>query len=217
MASIYGDNSNNTLSGTGFNDDIHGGGGNDLLYGYGGNDSLYGGSDSGLDTLIGGYGNDNLHGGDGNDWLRGEWDNDNLYGDNGNDNLIGGLGNDYLNGGAGNDILDGFWYSANGNGEVDRLRGDSGWDTFVIGDWYGKGYLGNSWAVIEDFNWQEDYIKVQGNLSQYDFRSGSAYGYSSNDTAIVLKNNPNEVLAIALNVSTANNTIQLTSRDFLAT
>lgn len=179
MASIYGDSSNNTLSGTGFNDDIHGGGGNDILYGYGGNDSL--------------------------------------YGDNGNDNLLGGLGNDYLNGGAGNDILDSFLYSANGNGEVDRLRGDSGWDTFVIGDWYGKGYLGNSWAVIEDFNWREDYIKVQGSLSQYDFRSGSAYGYSSNDTAIVLKNNPNEVLAIALNVSTANGSIQLSTRDFLPT
>jgi Ca2+-binding RTX toxin-like protein len=171
---------------------------------------------SGNDRLQGTDFNDNLYGYAGHDTLIGTGGNDNLYGGDGNDNLLGGLGNDYLSGGNGNDILDGFLYSANGNGERDRLRGGAGWDTFVIGDWYGKGYLGNSWAVIEDFNWREDYIKVQGSLSQYDLRSGSAYGYSSNDTAIVLRNNPNEVLAIALNVSTANGSIQLSTRDFLS-
>jgi hypothetical protein len=79
----------------------------------------------------------------------------------------------------------------------------------------GKGYLGrDSWAVIQDFNWREDYIQVKGDLSQYSLRSGSSYGYGSNDTAIVLSSDPNEVLAIALRVSTSNGSIALTTRDF---
>ena len=181
------------------------------IYGNGDNNSLGGSSSS-----------DNLHGGGGNDWLFGYDGNDNLYGDNGNDvlyadqgnyTLTGGRGSDYLNGGDGNDVLDGFYY--NSGREVDTLFGGSGSDTFVIGDYYGKGYLGNGWAVIQDFNWREDYIKVQGNLSQYSLRSGSSYGYGSNDTAIVLSSNPNEVLAIALGVSTSNGSIALTTRDFI--
>lgn len=189
--------------------------GNDRLFGTSGNDSLNG--FAGNDTITGGGGNDTLIGGLGSDSLNGEAGNDRLQGDDGNDTLFGWMGNDTLTGGAGNDVLDGFYYSGlSGNGEVDRLRGDAGADTFVIGDSYGKGYLGNSWAVIEDFNYQYDYIKVQGSLGQYALRGGNLYGYSSNDTAIVLGNNTSEVLAVALNVTPSNNTIQLSSRDFIS-
>lgn len=161
-----------------------------------------GGSNGGGNTNL------NLTGGPGNDILTGSGGNDKLSGLGGNDTLIGG---------AGNDILDGFLYSASGNGEVDQLRGDSGADTFVIGDWYGKGYIGGSWGVIQDFSSaQGDKIKVQGSLSQYELRPGNQYGYSANDTAIVLKSNPREVFAVSLNVSTRNNTIQLSTRDFIS-
>ncbi|WP_354634563.1 peptidoglycan DD-metalloendopeptidase family protein [Planktothricoides raciborskii] len=180
-----------------------------------GNDNITG--TSGNDNIDGLAGNDTISGAAGNDTLKGNTGNDLLYGNDGNDSMLGGLGNDTLIGGAGNDVLDGFWYSGTGgNGEKDRLRGDAGADTFVIGDYYGKGYLGSSWAVIEDFTKGQDRIKVQGSLSQYLLRSGSGYGYSSNDTAIVLKSNPNEVLAVALGVSTSNDTIQLSTRDFIS-
>lgn len=104
-----------------------------------------------------------------------------------------------------------------GNGEIDYLRGDAGADTFVIGDYYGKGYLGSGLAVIQDFDRYADYIKVQGILSQYTLRGGNFHGYSSNDTAIVLSSNPNEVLAVALGVTPANGSIQLSTRDFIPT
>jgi Ca2+-binding RTX toxin-like protein len=207
---IYGNGDNNSLGGSSSSDNLHGGGGNDWLFGYDGDDNLYG--DDGDDNLFGGNGNDRLHGGYGNDNLYGDNGNDVLYADQGNDTLTGGRGSDYLNGGDGNDVLDGFYY--NSGREVDTLFGGSGSDTFVIGDYYGKGYLGNGWAVIQDFNWREDYIQVKGDLSQYSLRSGSSYGYGSNDTAIVLSSDPNEVLAIALRVSTSNGSIALTTRDF---
>lgn len=180
----------------------------DLMRGYEGND-----------TLTGDFGNDNLYGGNGNDSLVGGFDNDFLYGESGNDILRGQQGSDYLNGGSGNDVLDGFWYNKGGNGEKDTLRGGEGSDTFIIGDWYGKGYEGTrDWAVIEDFSQSEgDKIKVQGSLSQYQLRSGDRYGYSSNDTAIVLSSNPSEVFAVALRVSSSKGSIQLSTRDFIAT
>lgn len=182
--------------------------GNDNIVGSAGNDSI---------NALGG--NDTVTGAGGNDTLRGDSGNDLLYGNDGSDLLLGGTGNDTVIGGAGNDVLDAFYYSGlSGNGEVDYLRGDTGADTFVIGDYYGKGYLGSSWAVIQDFsNLQGDKIKVQGSLSQYQLRSGSQYGYSSNDTAIVLSSNPNEVLAVALGVSSSNGSIQLSTRDFITT
>jgi len=112
--------------------------------------------------------NDYLYGSRYNDSMRGEGGNDRLYGNAGNDTLLGGLGNDYLSGGSGNDTLDGFWYSSGGNGEVDTLRGGAGADLFVLGDYYGNGYKGNSWAYIEDFNWQEgDKIQLKDEDGYY--------------------------------------------------
>lgn len=179
-----------------------------------GNDNITGGAGNDVINSLGG--NDTLTGAGGNDTLRGDTGNDRVYGNDGNDYLLGGLGNDTVIGGAGNDIIDGFYYTGlSGNGEVDQLRGDSGADTFVIGDRYGKGYLGNSWAVIQDFSVaQGDKIKVQGSLSQYQLRSGSLYGYASTDVAIVLSSKQSEVLAVALG---ANGSLQLSSRDFIAT
>lgn len=179
-----------------------------------GNDNIIGGAGNDVINSLGG--NDTLTGAGGNDTLRGDTGNDQVYGNDGNDYVLGGLGNDTVVGGAGNDIVDGFYYTGlSGNGEVDSLRGDSGADTFVIGDYYGKGYLGVSWAVIQDFSVaQGDKIKVQGSLSQYQLRSGSLYGYASSDVAIVLSSKPSEVLAVALG---ANGSLQLSSRDFIAT
>jgi Ca2+-binding RTX toxin-like protein len=180
-----------------------------------GNDNITGGA--GNDNINSLAGNDTVSGAAGNDTLNGNSGNDQLFGNDGNDSLMGWTGNDSLRGGNGNDVLDAFYYSGlSGNGEIDYLRGDAGADTFVIGDSYGKGYLGNSYAVIEDFNWRDDIIKIQGSLSQYALKPGNLYGFSASDTAIVLSSNNSEVLAIARNVSTANSTIRYSSYDFLS-
>lgn len=180
-----------------------------------GNDNITGGA--GNDNINSLAGNDTVSGAAGNDTINGNSGNDQLFGNDGNDSLMGWTGNDTVTGGNGNDVLDAFYYSGlSGNGEIDYLRGDAGVDTFVIGDSYGKGYLGNSYAVIEDFNWRDDIIKIQGSLSQYALKPGNLYGFSANDTAIVLSSNNSEVLAIARNVSTANSTIRYSSSDFLS-
>ena len=180
-----------------------------------GNDNITG--DAGNNNINSLAGNDTVSGAAGNDTINGNSGNDQLFGNDGNDSLMGWTGNDTVTGGNGNDVLDAFYYSGlSGNGEIDYLRGDVGIDTFVIGDSYGKGYLGNSYAVIEDFKWQDDIIKIQGSLSQYALKPGNLYGFSANDTAIVLSSNNSEVLAIARNVSTANSTIRYSSSDFLS-
>lgn len=87
MATIYGSNSGETLSG---------GTGADLIYGYGGNDTLYG--NAGGDYINGGRGDDTMYGGDGNDVFE--------IGGTGSQNA-GGLTNgwDNFDGGTGNDII----------------------------------------------------------------------------------------------------------------
>lgn len=102
MANINGNNSNNTLIGTGFADTIRGRKGDDLLDGLGGNDLLLGGS--GDDTLLGGLGDDTLNGGNDADVLDGGAGDDSLDGGKGSDSLIASEGNDTLNGGDGVDV-----------------------------------------------------------------------------------------------------------------
>ncbi|WP_254174834.1 calcium-binding protein [Planktothrix pseudagardhii] len=173
------------------------------------------------------YGNDSsnyLTGSSYDDQIYAYGGNDTVIGNGGNDYLEGGLGNDSVIGGSGNDTIDAFWATPY-NGERDILNGGPGYDKFVIGDSYsGKGYLGNSWAVIQDFNWREDYIKVQGSLNQYSLLPGNVngYGYSPSDMAIVSSSNSSEVYAIVINgnlndPSNGNlKNLQLSTRDFIS-
>ncbi|MBD2463502.1 hypothetical protein H6G89_21085 [Oscillatoria sp. FACHB-1407] len=156
-------------------DIIYGLAGNDLIYGLGGSDIIDAGldhdtvfGDAGDDTLLGRSGNDTLHGGIGSDSLWGEGDHDWLH---------GGEGNDYLMGGSGNDLLTGVqWDEWNaGQGEIDELTGGSGADTFVLGDsyeaYYDDGYSGSlgtsDYALIKDFNANQDKITLHGSSSDY--------------------------------------------------
>ncbi|SFS13157.1 calcium-binding protein [Sphingomonas jatrophae] len=86
MATVPGDDDNNTLTGTSGADMIYGQGGNDVLSGGDGNDVLYGGS--GNDRLFGGEGNDQLTGGEGADYMVGGAGNDTYYVDNTADVVI---------------------------------------------------------------------------------------------------------------------------------
>lgn len=135
--------------------------------------------------------------------------NDTLNGGAGNDILIGGAGNDYLVGGAGNDILIGInansvavsktngvvvlQISTSGNpgqGEIDTLIGGDGADKFILSDsnnvYYNDGNAATSgnqdYALIMDFNLNEDKIHLKGAATNYGLQT------SGGDTNIYLDN-----------------------------
>ena len=106
--------------------------------------------------------------------------NDTIKGNNTGNTLTGGKGNDILTGGNGNDILNGTNSTARGVGEVDKLIGGGGRDTFVFGDSNGAFYLGNGandYASIEDFDFTKDRIQLGGNKDllsvKFDRQSGT--------------------------------------------
>ena len=187
---IKGSTSNDLISGDKGDDTLSGGDGNDSLAGDDGGDSLFG--DSGNDTIDGGNNGDTMFGAAGNDLLFGGNNQDQLVGDEGNDTLIGGTDKDLLIGGLGNDILVG----ADPNnfelqlGEQDTLIGGSGADLFILGDENQIYYDDRNpntegstdYAVIQDFNSQQDRIQLKGDRSSYElsFFTGSQGNTSAN-------------------------------------
>ncbi|MDY6902741.1 MAG: calcium-binding protein, partial [Cyanobacteriota bacterium] len=173
--------------GTG-NDYLNGGNQKDSLEGGAGRDRLYGGDAD--DTLIGGAGNDYINGGFGVDFLDGGEGRDRLYGGDLNDILIGGSGNDYIDGGDGNDAITGVDIASFGVGEIDRLWGGDGKDTFLLGNASGSFYDdGNNrnkgrsdYAFIRDFDVNDDDIQLFGGETYYlDVTRGSSSVYIDND------------------------------------
>lgn len=75
-ATVYGDDGDDLVLGSGGADRIYGGAGDDSLCGLNGHDILYG--DAGDDQLLGGNGSDFLDGGEGSDNLKGEFGIDHL-------------------------------------------------------------------------------------------------------------------------------------------
>lgn len=104
-------------------------------------------------------------------------DNASLQGSDGVDTIIGLTGSDIINGAEGADTLIGVDSNSPnpGQGEVDTLIGGSGRDLFVLGDkneaYYNdgknKGFGRKDYALIEDFNANEDVIQLHGNTEDY--------------------------------------------------
>lgn len=92
-----------------------------------------------------------------------------------NDTLTGTTAQDFLWGGLGDDSLNGAGSDDAGANEIDYLIGGGGRDTFVLGDaaqaFYDDGQaatLGLSdYALIVDFNLQQDKIQLQGTAADY--------------------------------------------------
>lgn len=122
------------------------------------NDLLYVGDDldnvitggTGHDELEGESGNDTLKGGDGNDTLKGGDGNDDIDGQEGTDKLFGGAGDDILRAGGSKPVI----ITVEGGrrtlvqGDLDRLTGESGNDTF--------GFYGYGRFQVTDFTIGED-------------------------------------------------------------
>jgi len=154
-------------------------------------------------TQVGSSSNNSLMGLASNDALYGMSGDDYLNGGSGNDLLIGGSGKDTLIGGNGDDTLDGY-----GNlGDLDVLTGGHGRDTFVLGDSGLTYYMGANNAVITDFDWRSDMIKLGGQASNYRLAYGSWGGSASMDTALFVGGDCIALIQDTTNVSFA--------RDFL--
>jgi Ca2+-binding RTX toxin-like protein len=177
---IYGDMSNNLLSGGARSDLIVGDAGSDTISGARGNDTIYAGSGDDFvsggwsyDTIFGSSGNDTVSAGPGDDQVYGEDNGDLLRGQMGRDSLFGGAGDDTLEGGYGNDTLEG----AEGR---DLLSGGSGVDTFVFRPGFGQDriidfLLGRGDALqLDDGLWQasltaEQVVAQFGSVSNGNF------------------------------------------------
>jgi Ca2+-binding RTX toxin-like protein len=89
--------------------------------------------------------------------LRGD---DSLFGGDGDDIIIGQTGDDTINGGAGDDIIIGSAPFGDGRifdlGELDRLTGGAGGDTFVLGS-SGDGTLYSDFLFVPGIGTIEDY------------------------------------------------------------
>ena len=181
------------LDGTDYADAIVGEAGNDVISGNGNNDALFGGN--GSDRLFGDVGDDLL------------------FGDEDKDTLIGGMGNDFLAGGGDEDRLIGVELNSSqpGINEQDTLTGGLGADTFILGNEAGIFYddgddsaAGNAdFALISDFNPQEDRLELFGSAEQYslEFESKSE---GSSDARLVYNSGSDsatELVGLLENVS----------------
>jgi Ca2+-binding RTX toxin-like protein len=180
---ILGDPGNDVIDGDKGNDRLFGDSGNDRILGNQGNDAIEGGTgfdslsgDVGKDSLFGEAGDDKLAGNAGNDLISGGDDWDSLSGGDGNDNLFGDAGGDNLKGDAGNDRLVGYNTKDKlATYETDTLTGGAGNDLFVVGDKDGIRYSDKDaktsgdydYALITDFNPQEDKIQLKGSAKLY--------------------------------------------------
>ncbi|PPS42416.1 hypothetical protein B1A85_15375 [Chroococcidiopsis sp. TS-821] len=95
-----------------------------------------------------------------------------IVGNSSNNTIRGQAGNDFIDGGAGNDLIAG---TNRGIGEIDTLTGGSGSDRFILGSattvFYNDGNPTTpgfgDYALITDFNSDEDTIRLNGRRTDY--------------------------------------------------
>ncbi|MCT7956395.1 DUF4347 domain-containing protein [Laspinema palackyanum] len=138
---------------------------------------------------------------------------DMILGTRGSNAIAGMEGDDILFGDAGHDILTGVNVNAAnpGVGEIDRLIGDRGRDTFVLGDanrtYYDSGVDAetglNDFAAIADFAIGEDTIQLHGSAANYYLAASPEEMFAG--TAIYRKEGDREdLVAIVQDVSDLN-------------
>ncbi|PPS45141.1 S-layer family protein [Chroococcidiopsis sp. TS-821] len=215
---------NNTLYGGGGNDTLYGGSyGENFLYGgqgddtyvlvYNPNTQIIEDPNSGIDTVIVDSSSinelsanvENLTLIENNDAFFGVGNNLNntIAGNSLNNILHGRAGNDLLIGNAGNDTLVGTDGTI---GDKDTLTGGSGRDTFILGNATTVFYDDrnstsaglNDYALITDFNINDDFIRLNGKRTDYFLSASSGEDNLPAGTAIFRKVNgeADELIAI---------------------
>ncbi|MDJ0730014.1 MAG: hypothetical protein QNJ33_08480 [Crocosphaera sp.] len=136
------------------------------------------------DAIDGRRGNDQISGVGGHDAISGNEGRDRINGDGGYDFLIGHQGDDTISGGSGNDVIVGVDPTSDfGTYEQDRLRGDEGADTFVLGDKNHVYYVDDdpispgeyNYGLIVDFTVGEDTIELNGTPENYYLASSAIH------------------------------------------
>lgn len=142
---IFGNGGHDRLDGKGQADDLYGGRDDDVIFGGSGADRLYGGDETGFgDLLFGGLHNDQIFGGAGDDHISGDDGRDTLAGGKGDDLNVGGRGDDLFqfrvstDTQAGNDQIADFKIR---EGEADRINLGKRFD-FGSLDTNGDGVIG---------------------------------------------------------------------------
>jgi hypothetical protein len=117
LSTKFGTNTSDTLVGSALHDAIEGRDGDDSLNGGAGDDAISGGD--GDDTIVGGAGHDTIYGDSGHDtFLIDEAGKETIYGGRGQDEFL---------------VTSGF-------SAADRLDGEGGYDTLVLGQNMGSGF-----------------------------------------------------------------------------
>ena len=109
---------------------------------------------------------ENATGSNFNDTITGNNSSNYISALNGNDEIYARGGSDFVYAGAGNDTIFGSYYGDASIG-TDSLYGGSGFDTFVFANRSGSFYLNDSYAVINDFDFSDDKLKLSGNANKY--------------------------------------------------
>ena len=208
---IFGQDGDDTITGSDAAEEIDGGrgsdtiianGGNDLIYGRSGNDTLEGGAgvdeihgNSGRDTIKGGSGDDTIYGGIALDTIRGGAGDDFIVGGLGDDRIFGQAGNDTIQGGGGNDIVDGGEDEdiLSGQAGDDILIGGEGGDT-INGGSGSDAIIGASLSIGEDTaqlellrsEWASGKVYLERILNMRDGSGGSPLNAPTYLTDIVL-------------------------------
>ena len=176
------------------------------------------------DYFDAGVGNDYVRAFDGNDTLLGGDNDDFIVGDKGNDTISGGNGNDSLLGTTPFSPMDSDFVSGGrpnppvlGKGQIDTLTGGAGKDNFWLGEslsgkYYSSyGYYdddnaatvgNNDYALITDFNLQEDKITLIGQPTDYLLKATS--GSLPAGTGIYINkpgSEPDELIGIVKDIS----------------
>ena len=223
---IRGGSGGDLIEGEEGNDRLNGGDGTDFINGGKGRDRIFGGNDT--DFLFGGRGKDTINAGAGDDVAFGEGGRDTVFGGEGNDELSGGGGNDTVIGGIGDDRVSGdrgddtligvdsavaaFGF---GKGEIDRLKGGRGRDTFVLGDRGQVFYDDRSrfavgfedYALIEDFESNgTDKIQLAGSAGDYVLINTDSAGILPIGVGIFAQSvgEANELVGVVANASSNN-------------
>lgn len=239
-----GTKNDNTIQGTGGDDillglkgddTIFGGDGDDLLIGGAGDDTLYGGT--GDDTLLGGAGNDFLYGEEGHDYLDGGSGQDGLDGGIGNDLLYGGSGHDVLRGGSGSDIIgagagnDHVIHNVSDNfGACDYANAGSGYDILTLEVTYSQLTEINATTMVADFaakagtnrvfdfsdyNLSFDLNLFVRNFEELSFDIINTPPEAFDDVAVVMEDDPNNMLTGDINVLINDTDVDILGGDFL--
>ncbi|MCH2067493.1 calcium-binding protein [Shimia sp.] len=211
---IFGDDTDEIITGTSRDDTIHAADGNDRVYARKGNDVVYLGDGNDY-VRVGGGGREEFHGGAGKDYIS--------YYDSKNGVTINLATNEASGSWASNDTISGFESVSGSRTGHDRIHGTSGANTIktyggndkvYAGKGSDKVYLGDGNDYVKAGGGKEEFYGGNGNdyLSYYDSTGGVTVNLSTNDVSGSWANN--DVISGFENVSgskTGHDTIYGTS------